>query len=220
MNEMICLTDKELAARTKTYKESSLVIYQDKILASGPVFSKDLKQTALKLCQEYRQKDIFCVLVENEWSLTIWIEKYKETKQKIIRPTTQAFEPKKSYKIACIDDSKTVQRQVKKILEWAGYEVVEILEPISSIKILVRQKPELILMDINMPEFDGYELCQMLHKSRKLKDVPVAMLTARDSIVDRIRAKMVGAVGYLNKPVAPLELVNFVKNIVPLPENK
>lgn len=218
---MICITDKELAAKNQNNKRKSEIIYEDKVLVSGPVFSKALRHKAIDLCQEYAQKDIFCLLVENDWSLTVWVERYRITKissaQNDKIPSREKARKEKQI-IACIDDSKAVQRQVKKTLEWAGYEVISICEPVSSITILARQQPQLILMDINMPDFDGYELCKMLKRSRKLKNVPIVMMTARDGIVDRIRSKLTGSVGFLSKPVAPLELIEFVRNLVPIAE--
>ncbi len=64
--------------------------------------------------------------------------------------------------VACIDDSQTIQLQVKKTLEGVGYKVINITEPSSTITKLAKQKPAVILMDINMPEINGYELCLML----------------------------------------------------------
>lgn len=218
---MICITDKELAAKNQNNKRKSEIIYEDKVLVSGPVFSKALRHKAIELCKEYTQKEIFCLLVENDWSLTVWVERYRISKissaQNNQIPSREKVRKEKQL-IACIDDSKAVQRQVKKTLEWAGYDVIGILEPVSSITILARQQPELILMDINMPDFDGYELCKMLKRSRKLKNVPIVMMTARDGIVDRIRSKLTGSVGFLSKPVAPLELIEFVRNLVPIAE--
>lgn len=71
--------------------------------------------------------------------------------------------------VACINDSKTVQRNVKLILEGAGYRVLELMEPARVLTMLVRDKPNLVLMDISMPEIDGYELCRMLRLSTALK---------------------------------------------------
>ncbi|MDJ0725506.1 MAG: response regulator [Prochloraceae cyanobacterium] len=219
---MIVITEKELAAQNKQERAKSEVVqYNNKVLVSGPVFAKTLRHKAIKLCQEYSQKNIFCLLVENDWSLTVWIERYKtESTSSVAKKQPPSLDKlvKDKPKIACIDDSKAVQRQVKKTLEWAGYEVVPILEPVSSITLLARHQPKLILMDIEMPHFDGYELCQMLQKSRKLKLVPIVMLTGRDGIVDRIRAKLSGAVGFLNKPVSPRELIDFVAKLVPISE--
>lgn len=113
--------------------------------------------------------------------------------------------------IACIDDSKAVQRQVQMTLELEGYEVVAITEPARALTALVRRRPEVILMDINMPDIDGYELCRMLRQSRQLKDVPIVMLTGRDGLIDRLRAQLVGANSYLTKPFAPEQLMQAVQ---------
>ncbi|MGK7876381.1 MAG: response regulator [Xenococcaceae cyanobacterium] len=121
--------------------------------------------------------------------------------------------------VACIDDSKTVQRQVKMTLEPAGYQVLSITEPASTLTMLVRQKPVLILMDINMPEINGYELCQMLSRSRKLRDIPVVMLTGREGLTDRFRAKLVGATHYLTKPFDPNQLIDVVQSLAPLTQS-
>ena len=116
--------------------------------------------------------------------------------------------------VACIDDSKTVQRNVKLILESAGYRVLELMEPARVLTMLVRDKPNLILMDISMPDIDGYELCRMLRLSSALKKVPIVMLTGRDGLVDRIRARMVGATNYITKPFQPEQLINTVSELI------
>lgn len=116
--------------------------------------------------------------------------------------------------VACIDDSKTVQRNVKLILESSGYRVIELIEPARALTTLVRDKPNLVLMDISMPEIDGYELCRMLRLSSALKEVPIVMLTGRDGLVDRIRARMVGATNYVTKPFQPQQLLSIVNELV------
>lgn len=116
--------------------------------------------------------------------------------------------------VACIDDSKTVQRNVKLILESSGYRVIELIEPARALTMLVRDKPNVVLMDISMPEIDGYELCRMLRLSSALKEVPIVMLTGRDGLVDRIRARMVGATNYVTKPFQPQQLLSVVNELV------
>jgi len=117
--------------------------------------------------------------------------------------------------IACIDDSKTVQHQVKMVLEMSGFQFLGITDPSSCLTSLVRQKPALILMDITMPEINGYELCAMLRQSRHLRNVPIVMFTGRDGIIDRMRAQLVGANDYLTKPVSTNKLIDKVQRLLP-----
>jgi twitching motility two-component system response regulator PilG len=115
--------------------------------------------------------------------------------------------------VACIDDSNTVQKQVKMILESVGYEVLGITESANALRGLSRQQPVLILMDINMPDINGYDLCSMLRRSQKFQEIPIVMLTGRDGIIDRMRAKFVGATNYLTKPFQPDRLIELVKEL-------
>jgi twitching motility two-component system response regulator PilG len=116
--------------------------------------------------------------------------------------------------IACIDDSHTVQRQVKMVLESSGFQVLGITDPTSCLTSLIRQKPALILMDITMPEIDGYELCNMLRQSRHMRNVPIIMFTGREGIIDRVRAQFVGANDYITKPVNTNKLISKVQQLI------
>ena len=113
--------------------------------------------------------------------------------------------------IVCIDDSKTVQKQMKMTLEAGGYRVIGILDPTTALKMLSKHQPAVIFMDINMPELNGYDLCSLLRKSQKFKEVPIVMLTGRDGMIDRVRAKLVGATDYLTKPCDPNKLITLAK---------
>jgi twitching motility two-component system response regulator PilG len=116
--------------------------------------------------------------------------------------------------IACIDDSHTVQRQVKMVLEMSGFQVLGMTDPTSCLTSLVRQKPALILMDITMPEIDGYELCTMLRQSRHMRNVPIVMFTGRDGIIDRMRAQLAGANDFITKPVNADKLITKVQRLL------
>ncbi|HIK29446.1 MAG: response regulator [Oscillatoriaceae bacterium SKW80] len=122
--------------------------------------------------------------------------------------------------IACIDDSKTTQRNVKMVLEASGYKVLAIPDATRALTTLARHKPALILMDINMPEINGYELCKMLRQSTLLKDIPIVMLTGRDGIVDKLRARMVGASDYITKPFKPQQLLSAIRENLHAEEKK
>jgi twitching motility two-component system response regulator PilG len=100
------------------------------------------------------------------------------------------------------------------VLEVSGYDVLGITEPTQALTALVRQRPAVILMDVNMPDIDGYELCSMLRQSRQLRDIPIVMLTGRDGILDRLRAKTLGVEYYLTKPFNPDRLVESIQKAV------
>lgn len=116
--------------------------------------------------------------------------------------------------IACIDDSHTVQRQVSLILETSGYEVWTFMNPTAALPFLIANPPHLILLDLNLPGVDGYEICRQLRRSPQLEGVPIVMLTAKDDPVHRIRARGVGAVDYITKPVAPQELLKRIQKLL------
>ena len=138
----------------------------------------------------------------------IQIKPYQET------PTLKGEAPV----VACIDDSHTVQRNVKLTLETAGYEVISLTEPARALSILARKKPTLILMDITMPEMNGYDLSRLLRKSASLAEVPIVMLTGKDGVVDRLRARMVGANDYITKPFNPHQLIELVQQLTRQPQ--
>jgi len=114
--------------------------------------------------------------------------------------------------IACIDDSKSIQRIVKMTLEASGFRVISILNPATAMTSFVTEKPDMILMDVNMPEIDGYKLSYMFRQSSLLRDIPIIILTGRDGDLDRVRAKMVGALDYISKPFIPDELLKPINS--------
>lgn len=115
--------------------------------------------------------------------------------------------------IACIDDSRTVQKHIQKILAMMGYQTLSLTDPTLCLTTLAKYNPKLILLDINMPEMTGYELCKILQKSSKLREIPIVMLTGRDGLVDKLRAKMLGVEHYLTKPCQPQEIFDVVKSL-------
>ncbi len=115
--------------------------------------------------------------------------------------------------IACIDDSQTVQKYIQKTLEIIGYQTLSLTDPTLCLTTLEIYHPKLIFMDINMPQVNGYELCGMLQKSKKLREIPVVILTGRDKLVDRLRAKILGVEHYLTKPCKPQEVLSIVQQL-------
>ncbi len=116
--------------------------------------------------------------------------------------------------IACVDDSPGVCRALEKIINTQGFGFVGIQEPLKALPSFLKNKPDLIFLDLVMPITNGYELCTQLRKTPSLKNVPVVILTGKDGLVDRMRAKMVGANDFLSKPVKVAELIKVLnKNL-------
>lgn len=152
-------------------------------------------------------------------SLAKQLHPYAKQQYLTVKPYKEPEKPKgEAQVVACIDDSHTVQRNVKSILETAGYQVISITDPGRALTTLARRKPALILMDITMPEMNGYDLARILRKSGSLTEIPIVMLTGRDGVVDRLRARMVGAKNYLTKPFNPHQLIQLVQQSSCQPE--
>lgn len=112
--------------------------------------------------------------------------------------------------VVCVDDSPLVCKAVKDIIAGENYRFLEIQEPIKVIPILLRKKPDLILLDLMMPIINGYELCAQLRKTPRFKDVPIVILTGKDGLIDRMRAKLVGSNDFMAKPVEKISLLNML----------
>jgi two-component system, chemotaxis family, response regulator PixG len=103
--------------------------------------------------------------------------------------------------VACIDDSALIYQALEKILTEQGYRSYGVTDPLKIMPSLIRNKPDFIFLDLLMPITNGYEVCEQIRKTPRLKDIPVIILTGKDGLVDRMRAKIVGATGFLGKPV-------------------
>jgi two-component system, chemotaxis family, response regulator PixG len=112
--------------------------------------------------------------------------------------------------IACIDDSPAIGQIMESILTPQGYEVMSILNPLHGISILLERKPELIFLDLVMPNTNGYELCTFLRKTSSFQNTPIIILTGNDGVVDRVRAKLTGASEFLGKPPEPQKVLQMV----------
>ncbi|MEM8503430.1 MAG: response regulator [Cyanobacteria bacterium P01_D01_bin.1] len=120
-----------------------------------------------------------------------------------------------TYTVACIDDSPTVLNAIQKFLEDQSLSVVAINDPVKALMQIVRSKPDLILLDITMPNLDGYELCALLRRHPRYKRTPIVMVTGNTGLIDRARAKLVRASGYLTKPFTQSDLLKIVFKHLP-----
>ncbi|MGL5074409.1 MAG: response regulator, partial [Waterburya sp.] len=124
--------------------------------------------------------------------------------------TPNFFNSQSKLKVACIDDSPTILDEMQRFLAAETYEITTIDDPLKAAPILLRLKPDLILMDISMPNINGYKLCSFFRGSASLKETPIIMVSGRTGFIDKTRAKMVGATDYLTKPFSQAELLSVV----------
>jgi two-component system, chemotaxis family, response regulator PixG len=114
------------------------------------------------------------------------------------------------YRVACIDDSPTILQRMQLFLDRNTFEIFSILDPATALAKIITIKPQIILLDINMPNIDGYQLCLMIRRHPDFKEVPIIMVTSNSGFVDRTRAKLCGATDYLTKPFTQNTLSDVV----------
>jgi len=112
--------------------------------------------------------------------------------------------------IFVIDDEKNIREIIRKYLEKEGYRVTLFENGKYVLNEIDRLKPDLLVIDIMMPDVDGLELCKQI---RKKSELPIIFVSAKDEEFDRILGLELGADDYLTKPFSPRELVVRIKNI-------
>jgi two-component system, OmpR family, alkaline phosphatase synthesis response regulator PhoP len=113
--------------------------------------------------------------------------------------------------ILVVEDETSIASFVAAYLRNAGYAVTTAASAQAALIHLAGESPALVILDLNLPDGDGVELCRRI---RKTSDVPILMLTARDEDIDKIIGLEVGADDYMTKPFNPRELVARVKSIL------
>lgn len=103
--------------------------------------------------------------------------------------------------IACIDDSSSVLNTMEQLLTSAGYQFLGVEDGLRAIGALLTHKPDLIFLDLVMPNTNGYEICEKLRKISCFRTTPIVMLTGNDRYVNRLRSNFAGASEFLSKPL-------------------
>ena len=117
-------------------------------------------------------------------------------------------------RILIIDDEKDLARMVQTRLNYYGYDSFILVDPRKALEVAEKKKPDLILLDVLMPQVNGREVCKQLKGKETTKDIPVIFLTAKDS-GDDIAAEMeVGGSGHVLKPINDKELLEVVSDLI------
>ncbi|WP_193214591.1 response regulator transcription factor [Luteolibacter marinus] len=117
-------------------------------------------------------------------------------------------------KILIVEDERDIADLVGFNLERAGFQVMKAHDGISGAEVAIRERPDLVILDLMLPGKDGYGVFKELRRDDRSRDIPVIMLTARAQTEDRIQGLEAGADDYLTKPFSPKELMLRVQAVL------
>ena len=198
----------ELPARVKTEQSQTLTAFFN---GQSPIWdiALEMKQSLTTLCRSlhhFLKQGI--IELQPLPDLLPPIESSVGVKRK---PRVKSSAKRSKPLIACIDDSPLVGSALEQILVPAGYRVIKIQDPMLGVAILAEQKPDLILLDVVMPHATGYTLCSFLRQTSLFGSTPIIMLTSRDYLIDRTKAKLAGASDFLTKPTDSTKILQMIE---------
>jgi two-component system alkaline phosphatase synthesis response regulator PhoP len=117
-------------------------------------------------------------------------------------------------KILIADDNENIREALTYLLEEEGYTLSLAKDGAETIKKVREVSPDILFLDIMMPEINGYDVCRMIKNDPELKKTYVIMLTAKGQADEQERGKEVGADEYIVKPFSPMEILAKIKNIL------
>jgi DNA-binding response OmpR family regulator len=117
-------------------------------------------------------------------------------------------------KILIVDDSLSETRLMESVLQQAGYWPVALNDPTQLEQILDAEHPGLILLDVVMPQRNGFQVCRELKNSMQYKGIPVVMVTSKNTPSDKFWGEQQGADGYVVKPFTAQELLGAVQKFI------
>ena len=131
-------------------------------------------------------------------------------------PVDEVWSPMSAQKILVADDSRTIRALVRRPLAAIGYDVILASDGLEAVQLARRENPDLVILDIQMPEMDGYTACEEILALRELANVPIVFLTKVEAQHLHTLGNDLGA--YLQKPVADELLLETVSQLLPKPD--
>jgi DNA-binding response OmpR family regulator len=117
-------------------------------------------------------------------------------------------------KILVADDNENIREALTYLLEDEGYQLWLAKDGAETIKKVKEFRPDILFLDIMMPEINGYDVCRAIKSDPDLKNTYIIMLTAKGQVAEQERGKEVGADEYIVKPFSPMEILTKIKNIL------
>lgn len=121
-------------------------------------------------------------------------------------------------KVLIVDDEPHILRSLGFVIKRAGYGVLEARSGAEALELIEQERPDLVFLDIMMPELDGYEVCRKIKSSDELADTYVIMLTAKGQQCDQQEGLKAGADEYMTKPFSPSRAIERVHAVLQRPD--
>ncbi len=115
-------------------------------------------------------------------------------------------------KVMVIDDSNTIRRSAKLFLESAGYKTIDVEDGFEALSKIMEEEPDLVFIDVLMPNLDGLQTCQIIKRNPMFEDLPIIILSSKDGEFDKAKGIMMGANDYLVKPFTKDSIIRVVKS--------
>lgn len=126
----------------------------------------------------------------------------------------EVVEEEKVTKVMVVDDSITVRKVTQRLLQRHDYEVILAKDGVDALSVLHDNKPDVMLLDIEMPRMDGFELATIIRHDDKLKQLPIIMITSRTGEKHRERAESIGVNRYMGKPYNEVDLLQTIESLL------
>jgi two-component system response regulator VicR len=122
-------------------------------------------------------------------------------------------------KVLCIEDDPEMIDLIKLILERKGFQFIGAVGGREGLEAIAREKPDLVLLDIMMPDIDGWDVYRQMKASEEFKDIPVIVVTAKAQSIDKVLGLHIAKVDdYVTKPFGPKELLRSIDKVLGLEE--
>ena len=115
--------------------------------------------------------------------------------------------------VLTVDDSRTMRDMLMLALKDAGYNVVQAVDGVHGLEVLAKERPDVVITDINMPRMDGFGFIEGMRADPAYSGVPVLVLTTESDAAKKQRARDAGATGWIVKPFDPVRLVDAVRRV-------
>ncbi|MDX1490870.1 MAG: response regulator [Pseudohongiellaceae bacterium] len=118
-------------------------------------------------------------------------------------------------RVLLVDDSNTVRQSLKQLLEASDCEISTAEDGFEALLHCAISKPDIVLMDITMPQLDGFDVCSLLRANKQFADTPIILVSANDNPFDRAKAQLLGAQAFVAKPFAERDILEALRQQLP-----